>query len=249
MTAGASLPLPLAAFVAGIVSFVTPCVLPLVPGYISLISGAGVEEIRRPDARLMRSVLFNSVLFICGFTVVFMALGAVASGVGQLAQRHVAVLSRLAGFIIIVFGLHKTGLLAIHALDRERRIPTLPRAASSPRAFLVGFAFGFGWTPCVGPILTTVLALAASEATLQKGTSLLAMYSAGLALPFLLTALGIERFLRAYRRVRHHLRTIEVTSGVLMIALGALIFTRHFSLLNAWVNRIPLFQHLAERLL
>lgn len=236
------------AFVAGLVSFVTPCVLPLVPGYISLISGAGVEEIRRADGRLMRSVLVNAVLFICGFTVVFMALGAVASGIGQLVQRHVALLSQVSGAIIITFGLHKTGILTIPVLYRDRRM-ALPRAASSMRAFLVGFGFGFGWTPCVGPILAVILTFAASEATIAKGIGLLTLYSAGLSVPFLLTALGIERFLAFYQGVRRYLRTIEIASGIVMVALGALILVQRFTILNAWMSEIPLFRHLSERFL
>ena len=238
-----------AAFIAGLVSFVTPCVLPLVPGYISLISGAGVEEIRRADARLKRSVLLNAVLFVCGFTLVFMALGAVASDVGQLVQRHFTGLSRVAGAIIVAFGLHKAGILTIPALYRERRISTLPPVAASSRAFLVGLAFGFGWTPCVGPILTVILTFAASAATVGKGLRLLAMYSAGMALPFLLTALGIERFLVFYRGFKRYLRTIEMASGIVMVGLGVLIFTQRFAQLNAWMNDIPVFRRLAERFL
>ena len=249
MTAPSSLPLPVAAFVAGLVSFVTPCVLPLVPGYISVISGAGVEEIRRGDGRLMRSVLANAVLFVCGFTIVFMALGAVASTVGRLAQAHLATLSKLAGIIIVAFGLHKAGIFAIPALYRDRRLLNLPRGASSTRAFLVGFAFGFGWTPCVGPILTVILTFAASDAAIGKGMGLLGVYSAGLALPFLLTALGIERFLAFYHGIRRYLSAIEVASGLIMIGLGVLIFTQRFTLLNGWINDIPLFRHAAERFL
>ena len=242
------LPLPVAAFVAGLVSFVTPCVLPLVPGYISLVSGIGVEEMRRADARLRRSVLLNAVLFICGFTAVFMALGAVASSIGQLVQRHFAILSKVAGMIIIAFGLHKTGVVTIPVLYRDARVVALPRA-SSWRALLVGLAFGFGWTPCVGPILTVILTFAASEATIAKGIGLLTLYSAGLAVPFLLTAVGIERFLVFYRGFRRHLRTVEVTSGVVMVALGALVFTQRFTLLNAWINQFSVFRHVAERFL
>ncbi len=244
-----ALPLPVAALAAGLISFVSPCVLPLVPGYISLISGAGAEELRRPDARLTRSVLVSAILFIVGFTLVFVALGAAASGVGRLVQEHFAVLSQLAGALIVVFGLHKTGLMPMSLLNRETRIRDLPRAASAPRAFLVGFAFGFGWTPCVGPILTVILTFAASEATIRKGMTLLALYSAGLAVPFLLTALGIERFLLVYRRFRPHLHSIEVVSGALMIAAGTLIFTRHFSILNAWMSHIPLLSYIQQRFL
>lgn len=236
------------AFVAGLVSFVTPCVLPLVPGYVSLISGAGVEEIRRADARLMRTVMVNATLFICGFTMVFMALGAAASEIGQLVQRHIAVLTRLAGAVIVMFGLHKAGIVTIPALYRTSR-PAVPRGTSAMRAFLVGFGFGFGWTPCVGPILTVILTFAASEATVRKGVGLLALYSAGLALPFLLTALGIEQFLTFYRGVRRHLRTIEIASGLVMVALGVLILTERFTVLNTWMNEVPLLRHLSERFL
>lgn len=243
-----TLPLPLGAFVAGLVSFATPCVLPLVPGYISLVSGASAEEIRRADPRVMRSVLLNALLFIAGFTVVFMALGAVASGIGQLVQRHVALLSKLAGVIVMAFGLHKAGIVTIPAIYRERR-PSIPRGASSMRAFLVGFGFGFGWTPCVGPILTVILSLAASEATIGRGVRLLMLYSAGLALPFLFTALCIERFLVFYHGIRRHLHTIEVASGLVMVALGALIFTQRFAVLNSWMNDVPLLRHLSERFL
>jgi cytochrome c-type biogenesis protein len=244
-----SLPLPLASFIAGLISFVTPCVLPLVPGYVSLISGAGVEEIKRGEARLMRSVLLNSVLFILGFTLVFMALGAVASTLGQIVQQHFDLLSKLAGLVIIVLGLHQTGLVPIKALYRDKRFHGVAGKTSATRAFLVGLAFGFGWTPCVGPILTVILTFAASEATIAKGIALLALYSAGLAVPFVLTSLGIERFLRFYGKFRRHLRAVEVVSGALLIAVGILIFTRHFSLLNSWMNRIPFLRHLAEKFL
>jgi cytochrome c-type biogenesis protein len=244
-----SLPLPVAAFSAGLISFVTPCVLPLVPGYVSLISGTGVEELKRPNAHVMRIVMFNSLLFIFGFTLIFMALGAVASSLGRIVQQHFDLLSKIAGLIIIVFGLHKTGLVPIKFFYRDAHFRSLAGKTSASRAFLVGLAFGFGWTPCVGPILTVILTFAASEATLGKGIGLLALYSAGLAIPFLLTSLGIERFLLFYGKFRRHMRAIEAVSGALLIAVGVLIFTRHFSLLNSWMNRIPFFRHLGEKFL
>jgi cytochrome c-type biogenesis protein len=242
-----TLPLPIAAFFAGLVSFLSPCVLPLVPGYVSLISGAGVEELKRPKARLFRALMLNSILFICGFTVVFVTLGAVASVVGQFAGHHIALLSKIAGVIIIVFGLHLTGLLPIKALYGDWRLHNVSGGSTAAGAFVVGFSFGFGWTPCIGPILGTVLALSASEATVQEGAALLAVYSLGLAVPFFLTSLCVDRFLLFYGKFRRHLHRVEVASGVLLIAVGALVFTRHFTLLNSWMNRIPLFRYIAER--
>ena len=241
--------LPIAAFTAGLVSFLSPCVMPLVPGYISLISGAGVEELRQGDSKLMRSVLLNSILFILGFSLVFIALGAVASTVGQLVRQHIALLSRIAGAVIVVLGLHQTGLLPIRWLYADRRFHGMPAGAAGTRAFLVGSAFGFGWTPCVGPILAVILTLAAAESTVAKGISLLTVYALGLAIPFLLTALSIQTCLAFYARFRRYLRTLEVVSGIVMIAVGSLIFAGHLGILNTWLNRIPFFRHMAERFL
>jgi cytochrome c-type biogenesis protein len=234
-----SLPLPFAAFTAGLVSFLTPCVLPLVPGYISLVSGAGVDELKQKSGRVMRSVMLNSTLFILGFSVVFLALGAVASGLGQLVHQHIAALTKAAGVVIIVLGLHQTGLVPIRALYADKRFHALP----------AGAAVGFGWTPCVGPILAVILTFAAAESTMAKGVSLLAMYSLGLAIPFLLTALSIERFMVFYQNFRHHLHTLEVTSGAMMIVLGLLILTNHLTILITWMNRVVFFRAIAERFL
>jgi cytochrome c-type biogenesis protein len=244
-----SLPLPIAAFTAGLVSFLTPCVLPLVPGYISLVSGAGADELKQKSGRVMRSVLLNSVLFILGFSVVFLALGAVASGLGQLVRQHIASLTKTAGVVIILLGLHQTGLVPIRALYADKRFHKIPSGAAGTKAFLLGSAFGFGWTPCVGPILAVILTFAAAESTMTKGVSLLAMYALGLAIPFLLTALSIERFLVFYERFRRHLHTLEVVSGTMMIALGLLIVTHHFTILITWMNRVAFFRAMAERFL
>lgn len=243
------LPLPLAAFFAGLISFLSPCVLPLVPGYVSLISGAGVDELRQHDSRLMRSVMVNSLMFILGFSLVFMALGAVASSIGQATRQHLALLSKVAGVIIILFGLHLTGLVPIRALYADKRLHGLQSKSTAAGAFLVGFAFAFGWTPCIGPILTVILTFAASEDTIAKGMALLAVYSLGLAVPFLLTSLGIDRFLAFYGRFRRHLHTVEVASGVLLIAIGALVFTRHFTIINSWLNHFSFFRTLAQKFL
>src|SRR5215468_1918125 len=185
-----NLPLPLAAFLAGLLSFLSPCVLPLVPGYVSLISGASVEELQTPQRRMLRTVMLHSLTFVLGFSVVFIALGAVATGVGQLANEYHNLLAKVAGIIVIIFGLHLTGLLKIKALYADKRMHDVKGGSSALGSFAVGFAFAFGWTPCIGPILATILLFASAQQTVIKGILLLAVYSMGLAVPFLLTSLG-----------------------------------------------------------
>ncbi len=238
-----SLPLPIAAFVAGVLSFLSPCVLPLVPGYVSLISGTSVEELRDSDRKLLGGVMMNSVMFILGFSIVFVLLGAVATSLGQLTRSYYPILTRVAGVVIIIFGLHLTGIWKIKALYADKRMHDVKGSSGAVGSFVVGFAFAFGWTPCIGPILATILAIAASENSVSKGVLLLAVYSAGLAVPFLLTSLGIDRFLQFYGRFRRHLHAVEVISGVLLIAIGALVLTRHFTVLASylsWLNRFSL---------
>jgi cytochrome c-type biogenesis protein len=230
---------PVAAFIAGTVSFLSPCVLPLVPGYISLISGATLEELQESTLerkRLMRMVMTNSLAFIVGFSIVFILLGAVATKLGQLTRSYHSILTVVAGAVIVIFGLHLTGLLKIRFLYADKRMHSLKSDPNLWGSFLVGFAFAFGWTPCIGPILSAILTLAASEDSVSKGVGLLAVYSAGLALPFLLTSLGIERFLEFYANFRRHLRKVEVISGVLLIGLGLLIGFNKFTMLNNYLG-------------
>jgi cytochrome c-type biogenesis protein len=241
--------LPIAAFVAGLISFLSPCVLPLVPGYISLISGVGVEELKHRDGRLMRAVVLNSMLFILGFSAVFLALGAAATALGQFVREHIGLLSKIAGGLIVLLGLHQTGALPIRLLYADKRFHVMPEGAAGTRAFLAGSAFGFGWSPCIGPILATILTFAAAESTVAKGVWLLAVYAMGLALPFLITAFSIEGFLAFYVRFRRHLHKLEIGSGVVMVAVGVLIFTGHLTLLNIWMNKIPFFRSMAQRFL
>src|ERR1700694_1290108 len=218
-----SLPSPFAEFAAGLVSFLSPCVLPLVPGYISLISGVGVEELKLQEGQLFRKVMLNSAAFIVGFSVVFITLGAISTEVGQVLTQYKSLLARIAGAVIILFGLHLTGLFQIKFLLADTRLHGLKGSSSVGGAFVIGFALAFGWTPCVGPILGAVLGLAAVQDTVWKGIYLLAVYSAGLAVPFLLTSLGIERFLKFYNRFKFHMHAVEVASGGLLIALGILL--------------------------
>lgn len=236
-----SLPFPITAFLAGIVSFLSPCVLPLVPGYISLISGASVEDLQSKDRKLLNTVLLHSIMFILGFTLVFVMLGAAATSIGQLVREYKKQLTWVAGAVIIIFGLHLTGILKIKALYADKRLHSVQGGKSPLGAFVVGFAFAFGWTPCLGPIISAILIMAGSAETVTKGVLLLWVYSLGLAVPFLLTSLLIDRFLNFYGRFRKHLHTLEVASGVLLIALGVLIFTRHFTVLSSYLGFLNRF--------
>ncbi len=236
-----SLPLPIAAFVAGLISFLSPCVLPLVPGYVSLISGAGVEELKSNDGQLFRKVMLNSIAFIIGFSIVFIALGAISTEVGQMLRFYKSMLARVAGVVIIVFGLHLTGIFKIKALYTDARLHSVKGGSTAWGAFVIGFAFAFGWTPCVGPILAVILGFAAAQDSVVKGIFLLAIYSLGLAVPFLITSLGIGRFLKFYSRFRSHMHALEVASGALLIALGVLLVFGRFTLLASYFSFLNRF--------
>jgi cytochrome c-type biogenesis protein len=236
-----SLPLPLAAFVAGLISFLSPCVLPLVPGYVSLISGAGVEELKSQEGQLLYKVMLNSAAFILGFSIVFVTLGAISTEVGQFLARYKSVLAQVAGIVIILFGLHLTGVFKIKALYTDARLHNVKGSSTAWGAFVIGFAFAFGWTPCVGPILAVILGFAAAQDSVFKGILLLAVYSLGLAVPFLLTSLGIGRFLKFYSRFRVHMHAVEVASGVLLIALGGLLVFGRFTLISNYLSFLNRF--------
>jgi cytochrome c-type biogenesis protein len=244
----ASLTLAAAALFAGVVSFLSPCVLPLVPGYLSMISGVGAQQLREGRGA-RRAVTWHGLVFVLGFSLVFISFGAIASRIGQLLTRHTALLSQVAGVIIIVFGLHLTRLVTLKWLHAYKQLDALFGNRGPWGAFLMGAAFGFGWTPCVGPILAAILALAAAEATLGRGVALLSLYSLGLAVPFLATALAVGRFLSVYQRFKHHLSRVEFAAGTLMLAVGTLVFTRHLTVVNAWLNDIPVFRNMAEHFL
>ena len=268
----------LGAFLAGLVSFLSPCVLPLVPGYISMLSGIGMDQLRQ--GQQPRAGLFaSSLAFVTGFSVVFISFGASASAVGTFLRENRTFLAPIAGALILLFGLHLLGVLIkltvrtglviggvlglmgvisllrggplvfglgyIHFfslsligffgpamtrwLNRDVRLRTSSTQPGMWSGFLLGFAFAFGWTPCIGPILATVLALAAASDTIARGVLLLAVYSAGLAVPFLLTALGIGHFLRFYQRFRKHLHAVELFSGALLLCVGGLIFVNRLT--------------------
>jgi len=236
-----TLPLPIAAFLAGLVSFLSPCVLPLVPGYVSLISGVGVEQLKTQESQLLRKVMLNSIAFILGFSVVFITLGAVATEVSQMLSRYRSILAQVAGVVIVLFGLHLTGVFKIKALYTDARLHSVKGGSTAWGAFVIGFAFAFGWTPCVGPVLTVILTFAAGQDSITKGIMLLAIYSMGLAVPFLLTALGVERFLKFYSRFRAHMHAIEVASGALLIALGVLLVIGRFTIISNYLSFLNRF--------
>ena len=206
-----------------------------------MISGAGLDELKSPQGQLMRRVLVNSVGFILGFSVVFVTLGAISTEIGQLAARYKHTLSIVAGVVIILFGLHLTGIFKIKALYADARLHSVKGSSTPIGAFIIGFAFAFGWTPCLGPILTAILTVAGEQDTVAKGIFLLAIYSLGLAVPFLLTSLLMERFLKFYSRFRSHMHALEVASGGLLIALGVLLVLGRFTLLSNWFSFLNRF--------
>ncbi len=239
MTHQLSIPI---AFVAGLVSFLSPCVLPLIPGYISMLSGASIEELKAgTGAALFGRIIRNSLAFVVGFSAVFVTLGASATAVGAFLLAKRTLFNIVAGIIIIVFGLHLTGLVKIPFLYREARVDTGAPRRGLAGSFVLGFAFAFGWTPCIGPILTGILALAALRQTVFQGMFLLGVYSAGLAIPFLLTALGLGQFLKFYGRFRKHLQVVEVASGVLLIAIGILMAFNRFTILSGYLSFLNRF--------
>jgi cytochrome c-type biogenesis protein len=280
----------LAAFFAGLVSFLSPCVLPLVPGYVSMLSGIGVEQLSEGEGN-RANVLGSAFAFVLGFSMVFITFGASASAVGEFLLKNRTLLAPVAGSFILLFGLHLTGVLAkisivlgaligaalvaggvlvamkpgllgerirpVHFfavsvifflgpfltrwLNRDIHFRTLGGKPGAFSGFLLGFAFAFGWTPCIGPILAAVLAMAATNQTIWQGVFLLAVYSAGLAIPFLLTAIGIGRFLKFYRRFRRHMHVVEVCSGVLLLAIGGLVFMNRLTWLSGKLNFLNRF--------
>lgn len=214
------------AFVFGLASFVSPCVLPLVPAYISYVSGVSVEELMAGASRdsALRAGL-RSVCFVLGFSTVFIAMGATATSLSQSLIVYQPTLMKIGGVVIVIFGLHMLGIFKIKALYAERRFHVRLKNVGYLGAFLMGLMFAFGWTPCVGPTLGTILTLAADRGTVMQGVGLLAVYSLGLGVPFILTGFLTNRAIGAMNRIKPHFRKIEIASGILLICVGVLIFT------------------------
>lgn len=229
-----------AAAAAGLLSFLSPCVLPLVPPYLTFIAGTTIEELAEEgEATAKRDVMIAAVLFVLGFSTVFIALGATASVFGQVIRQHLELLSALAGAAIILMGLHFLGVFRIAFLYREARVQ-VEKPVGLWGAYVMGLAFAFGWTPCIGPILAAILTVAGSEETVSKGAGLLAVYSAGLGLPFLLAALAMEPFVRFLKRFRAHFVTVERVVGALLVLTGIAFFTGGMQSASNWLlNTFP----------
>lgn len=225
-----------AALVAGIISFLSPCVLPLVPPYLIYLTGATIEHVANDEGQSAskRAVMLSALVFVLGFSTVFVALGASASLIGGLIRAWSAQLAIVAGVVIILMGLHFLGLTRIGFLMREGRLP-IPKPVGLWGAYAMGLAFAFGWTPCIGPILAAILSVAASEATVAKGAGLLAVYSAGLGIPFLIAAFMVEQFSSVLGRMKKHLATVERVMGVLMILVGVGFLTGAVSTFSIWL--------------
>ena len=242
------------AFIAGVLSFISPCVLPLIPGYLSFISGVSLEEMRgmQPVAAgaaggtmtvatgvsnaAKRQVIVTSLFFILGFSLVFVSLGASATYLGQFLMERLTIFGKIAGVLLIIFGLHTIGVFKIPFLLNEARVQANTKPASMIGAVIVGISFAFGWTPCIGPILSAILLVAAQQDSVNQGIVLLSIYSLGLAIPFLLTAIAINQFFAAFKKIRRHYHTIEIVSGLLMIVIGVLIFTNRFTIIAQWLT-------------
>jgi cytochrome c-type biogenesis protein len=225
-----------AALIAGLVSFLSPCVLPLVPPYLIYLTGATVSEVAQDGDTPVskRAVMIAAVCFVLGFSTVFVALGASASLIGGLVRAYSAQLSIVAGIIIIIMGLHFLGLTRVGLLMREGRLG-MAKPVGLWGAYAMGLAFAFGWTPCIGPILAAILSVAASEATVVKGAALLAVYSAGLGIPFLLAAFMVEQFSTLFARMKKNLLYIERAIGVLMVLVGVGFLTGAVSTASIWL--------------
>ncbi len=229
------------AFIAGMLSFISPCILPLAPGYVAMISGVSMEELRERQAGFHWRVLLNALLFVLGFSLLFVALGASAGVAGRFLSAHREVLNRIAGAVIVFFGAVVLGWIRIPSLYRDRHFRgTIGKGRL--RSFLLGLAFAFGWTPCAGPALVAMLMLASTQATVTRGTALLSVYSAGLAVPFMLVALGTSQFVSLYQRWRSHLVWVERFAGGLLISVGVLVF---FDLLQELSYRLSFFNRFA----
>jgi cytochrome c-type biogenesis protein len=233
-----------AALLAGLVSFLSPCVLPLVPPYLVYLAGASLERLadEKPAPRVRRETVSAAVLFVAGFSTVFVALGASATVIGGMLRFYSNELAIIAGIAIIVMGLHFLGLTPIGLLQRQARIE-VPKPVGLWGAYVMGLAFAFGWTPCIGPILAAILAVAASKATVAKGAGLLAVYSLGLGLPFIIAAFAVEPFAAFLVRFRAHLGHVERVMGGLLVLTGIAFLAGFFTQLNSWlIETFPVLQ-------
>ncbi len=226
------------AFLAGLVSFLSPCVLPIVPSYLGFVTGLTLDELKqgdRSDARQRATV--HAALFVLGFSLVFLALGASATALGMVVRRALPLMQQVGGLVIVAFGLYLLGILKIPALMRERRFHHASKPVGKLGSVLVGVAFGAGWTPCIGPVLASVLLYASFEETMVQGMSLLGAYALGLGIPFFVSAVAFNWFLTGSARLRRWLVPMERAAGAVLVVLGVLLFTGHFAVISSFFAR------------
>ncbi|MBI5232840.1 MAG: sulfite exporter TauE/SafE family protein [Deltaproteobacteria bacterium] len=239
MTQDVSIPL---AFLGGLLSFVSPCVLPLVPSYISFVTGISFEELTNDDGarKLKKIILVNSVMFILGFSSVFViVLGASAQLFGHVFMEYQDIIRKIGGVVIILLGVHIIGIINFNILQKDKRLHFFrEKPTGFLGSFLVGVGFAAGWTPCIGPILSAIFTVAATSSNPWAGGILFAAYSAGLAIPFFLTSLGISTFLRHFNRLKKHMQTISIVMGIFLIITGVLIFTNSFAIIAGYLNSV-----------
>jgi cytochrome c-type biogenesis protein len=225
----------LIAFTAGVFSFLSPCVLPLVPSYLTFVTGMSLEDLQGGVNR--KATFLHSLLFVTGFSLIFILLGASASFLGQFLRAYELWIARIGGLIIIVLGLHLAGIFRLTPLMREKRIHLNDKPAGYLGTLGVGMAFGAGWTPCIGPILGAILTYGMTQDTMWAGVGLLSVYSLGLAVPFLIASLALDWFLQTFKRFRRWIPVVEKASGVMLIVLGVLLMTGQFTVLAAYLTR------------
>jgi len=228
------LPAMTVALAAGLLSFISPCVLPIIPPYLAYMGGITMNQLTE-DSRARRPAIVASVFFVLGLSTVFLFLGFAASAFGQFFLQNQQLFGRIAGIVIIIFGLHFLGIFKIPLLQREARIDAGDRGGSALGAYVLGLAFAFGWTPCIGPILGAILSMAAQEDSIGRGTFLMGMYAVGLGLPFILSAIFINRAMGLMNRLKRHMGLIEKIMGGLLIAVGVMMATGAFSRLSYWL--------------
>ena len=223
------------AFTAGVFSFLSPCVLPLVPSYLTFVTGMSLEDLQEGVNR--KATFMHSMLFVVGFSTIFILLGASASFLGQFLRQYELLIARIGGVVIIILGLHLAGVFRLTPLMREKRVHLADKPAGYLGTLGVGMAFGAGWTPCIGPILGAILTYGMTQETMWAGVGLLSVYSLGLAVPFLIASLALDWFLQSFKRYRKWIPVVEKASGVLLIILGILLLTGQFTVLASWLTR------------
>ena len=225
------------AILAGFLSFISPCVLPLIPGYLSFISGVSIDELssKERSREHLAKVVINTIFFVVGFSLVFVTLGATATFVGEALQKYLPLFNKVAGALVFLFGLHVAGVFKIKALNYEKRFQSRGKKMGVLGSLVIGIAFAFGWTPCIGPILGSILTLAAQQNSVNNGIILLLFYSAGLGVPFILTAVLFNYLIGTFGFIKRHFRAVEIISGALLMLIGILIF---FDLLQVVANFI-----------